>query len=319
MQRTIMVYDLVRGGGGLNAHAWLVVLIMLAAACGRGERPPAPRIAITVDDLPWNGPAPPEGREVATQRLLATLEAHGAPAAGFVTCGRVPTDAPVLRLWLERGMTLGNHSQAHWDLNSAPLDLWLEDVRACDALLQEVTGGTVRFFRYPMLHQGPTDERQQAALALLRELDYRIAHVTVDNSEFMLSRPYEEALRSGDEANAERIGRLLVEHIVSVVHHARDVARRKVGRDVDQVLLLHATELVADHMDALLDALAAEGFLFISLEEALADPVFQLPDAYTGPKGLSWLYRIEPLDPQDVAWDDAQAEALREALQALRN
>jgi peptidoglycan/xylan/chitin deacetylase (PgdA/CDA1 family) len=269
--------------------------------------------------LPWNGPAPPEGREVATQRLLGSLEAHGAPAAGFVTCGRVPADAPILKLWLDRGMMLGNHSEAHRDLNNAPLDLWLQDVRTCDARLEEVVGGAVRFFRYPMLHQGPTDERQQAALELLRELDYRIAHVTVDNSEWMLSRPYEEALRSGDQAKAKRIGRLLIEHIVSVVHHAQDVARRKVGRDVDQVLLLHATELVADHIDALLDTLTAEGFLFISLEEALADPVFQLPDAYTGPKGLSWLYRIEPLDPEDVAWDDAQAEALGEALQVARN
>ncbi|NIN73191.1 MAG: hypothetical protein GTO46_14935 [Gemmatimonadetes bacterium] len=126
-------------------------------------------------------------------------------------------------------------------------------------------------------------------------------------------------MRSGDEGKAGRIGGLLIEHIVSVVHHVQDVARRKLGRDVDQVLLLHATELVADYMDALLDTLAAEGFLFISLEEALADPVYQLPDAYTGPKGLSWLYRIEPIDPEDVAWDDAQAEALGEALQVIRN
>jgi peptidoglycan/xylan/chitin deacetylase (PgdA/CDA1 family) len=303
----------------LNARTWVVGLLVLAVACGRGERQPAQRIAITVDDLPWNGPAPPEGREVATQRLLASLEAHGAPAAGFVNCGRVPHGAPILRLWLERGMTLGNHSEAHRDLNSAPLDLWLQDVRTCDARLVEIIGGAVRFFRYPALHQGPTDERQQAALELLRELDYRIAHVTVDNSEWMLSRPYDDALLSGDDAEVERIGRLLIEHIVSVVHHAQDVARRKTGRDVDQVLLLHATELVADHMDALLDTLAAEGFLFISLEEALVDPVYRLPEAYTGPKGLSWLYRIEPLDPEDVAWDDAQAEALGQALQAVRN
>lgn len=305
--------------GALKARLWIVGLLVCVAACGRGDELPAPRIAVTVDDLPWNGPAPPEGREAATQRLLASLQAHDAPATGFVTCGRVPAGAPILRLWLDRGMTLGNHSEAHRDLNSAPVDVWLEDVRTCDARLREVTGGAVRFFRYPMLHQGPSDERQQAALRLLRQLDYRIAHVTVDNSEFMLSRPYEEALRGGDEAKAERIGRLLIEHIVSVVRHAQDVARRKVGRDVDQVLLLHATELVADHMDTLLDTLAAEGFLFISLDEALADPVYQLPDAYTGPKGLSWLYRIEPLNPDDIAWDDAQAEALREALQAVRN
>lgn len=303
----------------MNIHAWVVGLLIVAAGCGSGERAAVPRVAITIDDLPWNGPAPPEGREVATLRLLSALQAHGAPATGFVNCERLSADAAILELWLERGMALGNHSETHRDLNSAPLDLWLQDVRSCDARLREVIGGSVRFFRYPMLHQGPSDERQQAALRLLSDLGYRIGHVTMDNSEWMLSRPYEDALRRGDEGRAERIGRLLIEHIVSVAHHAQDVARRKVGGDVDHVLLLHASELVADHMDALLDTLAREGFIFISLEEALADPAYQLPDAYTGPKGLSWLYRIEPLDPDDVAWDDAQAEALGAALRANGN
>jgi hypothetical protein len=165
-----------------------------------------------------------------------------------------------------------------------------------------------------MLHQGPTPERRGAALELLHELDYEIAHVSVDNSEFMLSRPYERAVSAGDEVEALRIGDLLVDHIVETVRHAQDVARRKVGRDVDHILLLHATLLVSDHLDALLDTLAAEGFQFVSLDEALSDPVYQLPDGYTGRTGLSWLYRMEPASPEDADWDSEQARRIREAL-----
>ncbi len=261
------------------------------------ESEPGPRIAITIDDLPWNGPAPAEGREAATERLLDALASRGVVAAGFVRCAGIGPGAPLLRMWLGRGMPLGNHSESHRDLNSAPLEQWLEDVRTCDSRLREIAGEPVRYFRYPMLHQGPTPGRQGAALELLAELELEVAHVSVDNSEFMLSRPYERAVAAGDEVEAQRIGGLLVDHILETVRHAQDVARRKVGRDVDHILLLHATLLVSDHMGALLDALAAEGFQFVSLDEALRDPVYRLPDGHTGRTGLSWLYRMIPAEP----------------------
>ncbi len=92
------------------------------------------------------------------------------------------------------------------------------------------------------------------------------------------------------------------------------MARRKFGRDVDHVLLLHANVLVADRLGALLDSLSARGFTFVSLEEALSDPVYARPDGYTGPHGLSWLYRAEPATPEDVAWDEAREAALRRAV-----
>jgi peptidoglycan/xylan/chitin deacetylase (PgdA/CDA1 family) len=303
---------------GGSARLGVTALLFLGLAHGLGAQEQAPRIAITIDDLPWNGPLLPEEREAATRVLLSTLQARGVKASGFVNCGRVPSEAPLLKLWLEHGMTLGNHSEAHRDINTAQLDIWLEDVRSCDERLREIVGGPVRYFRYPMLHQGPTAERREAAFRLLSELDYQIAHVTVDNSEFMLSRPYEEALRQGDETEAERLGDLLIEHILAMLHHSQDVARRKLGRDVDHILLLHATKLVADRMDALLDTLAAQGFSFISLEGALDDPVYRLPDAYIGPSGLSWLYRIEPLSPEDAAWDGEQSRLLREAIGSNR-
>ena len=48
-----------------------------------------------------------------------------------------------------------------------------------------------------------------------------------------------------------------------------------------------------------------------SLGETLTDPVFLEPDGYAGPRGLSWLYRVEPAIDDDP-WDEA-AEAEIEA------
>lgn len=302
--------------GAALGVALIVVFGALASACqearGRSE---VTQIAVTLDDLPWLGaPGPGEDRVDATRRLLGHLDERGVPAVGFVNCERMTPDARILRMWLDKGMGLGNHSESHRDLNDAPLDTWIADVRSCDRKLRDVTGEPVLFFRFPFLHQGPTRERKRAALDILDQLDYRIAHVTVDNSEWVLRRPYERALQSGNDEEQRKIGALLVNHVVAAAEHARAVARRKFGRDVDHVLLLHANVLVADQLGVLLDSLSARGFSFISLEEALSDPVYRRPDRYTGPNGLSWLYRAEPATPEDVAWDEAREAALRRAV-----
>jgi CubicO group peptidase (beta-lactamase class C family) len=52
---------------------------------------------------------------------------------------------------------------------------------------------------------------------------------------------------------------------------------------------------------------------FITINEALADPIYDREDEYAGPKGLSWLYRMTPLSVSDVAWDDEQAETISQA------
>jgi peptidoglycan-N-acetylglucosamine deacetylase len=282
------------------------------------EPPPVPespafegRMAITIDDLPWIGPVHPgETIPEATDRMMDALIRHGVLAAGFVNCDRVHRDHPVLQRWQAAGMELHNHTAGHLDLNRAPLDRWLEEARSCDRFLREVTGEPFVHFRYPYLHQGSTPERRNLALALLEELDSPIAHVSIDTSDWILAASYGQAIRAGDAELQAAIGEAFVEHVLRATRHYQEVAREKVGRDVSHVLLLHANTLVADYLDALLERLRADGFELVSLEEAQRDPVYDLPDDYVGPRGLSWLYRLRPATPEMVAWDDAEAARL---------
>lgn len=282
------------------------------AAVPRAEEPIAGRLAVTIDDLPWVGARPPgESRVEATRRLLAALQENGAPATGFVNCGRVQPGTPVLRLWLDAGMDLGNHTAEHLDLNRAPVDAWLADLRSCHAFARELTGEPIVYFRYPYLHRGPTSERYAAARAALDSLDSPIAAVTIDTSDWILAAAYADALRAGDDARAEAIGAALVEHVARQAAHYREVARRKVGRDVAHVLLLHANALEADYLSEVLERLRADGFRFVPLADALEDAVYDRPDDYIGPEGLSWLYRMEPATPEMAEWDDREAARLR--------
>lgn len=299
----------------VRRFGWLCLLAVVTAA-------PAPpqsdryEIAITIDDVPWSGRARPQGPAlvVATQRLLEALASHSAPAAALITCDNVRTDTTALRVWVDAGLELGNHSAAHLDLNRVPLADWLADIRRCDRYLRAFVGRPVPYFRFPQLHRGPTPERKEAAGALLAKLAYRTAPVSVDNSEWILAAAYADAVLARDAAAMGRIGEAYVAHVLEMIDHFRAVARRKVGRDVKHILLLHANALAVDHLDGLLHALSADGARFITLGEALRDPVYSVPDAYVGLKGLSWLYRIEPLSPDEVAWDDVRAADLRQRL-----
>ena len=63
------------------------------------------------------------------------------------------------------------------------------------------------------------------------------------------------------------------------------------GREIRQVLLLHVNELNADYVDELVDMVKRRGYEFISIDEALEDTAYLLPDNYTGQTGPSWLHR----------------------------
>lgn len=309
-----------------------VLVVALLATCGdgpeggrrdggagepeQGAAPRVPALAITIDDLPWVGPlSPGADRQQATERILAALEAHGAPATGFVNCGRVEDGAPVLEAWLAAGHALGNHTAEHLDLNHADPARWAADAASCDSYLRELTGKAPLYFRYPYLHRGPTEERYRAGRRAVGALGSVVAPVTINTADWILDDAYVAALRKGEVERARAIADAYVEHVLRATRHYREVARERTGRDVIHVLLLHANALLADRLDGLLERLAEEGFRFVPLAEALEDPVYALEDDYLGPEGLSWLYRMAPATPGAQAWDEAEAAALRRTVE----
>ncbi len=75
-----------------------------------------------------------------------------------------------------------------------------------------------------------------------------------------------------------------------MVHH-EDQARRTLGREPAQVLLLHANWLNAERLGPLVRMFRQRGYEIVTLDEALEDPAYALPDTYIGKRGMSWLER----------------------------
>ena len=292
-----------------------VLLAAGVAAHAPAQQQPTRSIAITIDDVPWTGGVEtPAAESSGTARMIAALRAHDAPVAVFVNCARLSEPDPRLRQWIAYGATVGNHTAHHWNFDTTPFTQWRDDVRGCDATLRRATGRPVRFFRFPMLHEGETAEHLHAGRAVLRGLGYRNAHVTIDNGDFVLARPYSASMESGDTARARALAAAALAHDLEATRHFEAVARAKAGREIPQILLLHANAMTAAMLPPLLDSLEQRGYRFISLETALRDPVYRRAICYTGRQGLSFLYRIAPCASGQDAWDVAAQESLQKLI-----
>jgi hypothetical protein len=89
----------------------------------------------------------------------------------------------------------------------------------------------------------------------------------------------------------QRIRTAYLDYMEAVVAYFEAQSRALLGRELRQILLLHANGLNADAFGDLAAFLAARGYTFITLERALEDPAYALEDAYVGPAGITWLHR----------------------------
>jgi hypothetical protein len=86
-------------------------------------------------------------------------------------------------------------------------------------------------------------DKRRAFEAFLAGRGYTIAPVTIDNDEYIYAAVYANALRGGDAAAASKIGADYLRYMESAFSFVEGVSRRLTGREIRQVLLLHANAL----------------------------------------------------------------------------
>lgn len=286
---------------GASLLAWSVVVD--ATAGGRW-------IAVTFDDLP--GPPgglvsnDPEALRLNTSRLLAAVVRHHVPAVGFVNEGKLVVEGEgpgqearreaALALWLDAGLELGNHTYSHHSLNKMPLEEFEADVVRGEPVtrrLLEERGRRLRYFRHPFLQVGLDLEKRRAFEAFLARRGYTVAPVTVDNDDYVFAAVYAAHSRRGDLEGARKVAAAYLAYMDGVFGFVEDVSRRLLGREVRQILLLHASALNAHTFDDLARLLEKRGYAFVTLASALEDEAYARPDTYVGAWGISWLHHWE--------------------------
>lgn len=253
-------------------------------------------MALTFDDLPTvrQGETSTEMQIEIFQSILDTLDRYEAQATGFVVGNKVtaPHHEELLREFVRKGHSLGNHSFSHFDLNKVSVQDYVADILRCEEIL-EPYAHMPKYFRYPLLHRGDSEAEKLAVYRFLDGHDYVIAPVSIDNNDFVYNVPAREAFLARKEDELEDIRQQYLAHMKERIGFFEQLAQQKLGREMKHILLLHMSFASATFLEDLLQDLTQQGWELISLADALTDPVYQEKADYCGKKGLGWLERID--------------------------
>ncbi len=259
-------------------------------------------VAVTIDDLPIiTKQKDAKAQTRITKKLLKHIKNADVPAIGFVNEGKIfrnKNDAErltgYLKMWLADGLELGNHTYSHKSLNRISLEDYKEDIlkgeKTTKKLLSE-NGMKMRYFRHPFLQTGLSLDVKKGLDKFLAKHNYTIAPVSIDNSDWAFSAAYDNAILKKDKKLKKKIGKAYVPYLEAKTDYWERQSVRLFNREIKQILLLHANSINADYFDDLMKMYKKRGYKFITLEEALTDEAYRLPDEFTGRAGISWIHR----------------------------
>lgn len=256
-------------------------------------------VAVTIDDLPAGAANSMTGAEIMamTTKLLDTLREQKVPAVGFVNeqklykIGEVDDRIKALNLWLDGGFELGNHTFSHASLNRVTLQAWEEEVirgETVTRILMAQHKMKLRYLRHPYLDAGRDLQTRREAEAFLSARGYQVAPITMDAWDWMYGGVYEDARKRADAALQQQLVSSYLAYTTSVFDYYEKFSKDLLGYEPKQILLLHGNWLEADHIGELIDLLRKRGYQFVTLENALGDSAYSVPDEYVG-EGTGWL------------------------------
>lgn len=306
-----------------------LIALALAAALPAGPAA-AEDVALTFDDLPTMALSPTtDYAAVTTRDLLAGLRRHHIPAIGFVNENKLeapdkPERIALLKAWLDAGMDLGNHTYSHPHFSTDAAAEIADTARGevVTRALLAARGRAPHWFRHPFLETGATDEARRGFEGWLTAHSYRVAPVSMENSDWLFALPYDEAVLRSDTAEAARIRTAYLDFTARVLPWYRQAALDVLGRRPKLVLLLHATRLNADSLDGLAQILKANDLKPVTLDRAMTDPAYAMAEDAVGANGNQWVSRWAitlhkpmpwgtlPQPPADIAAIDARLEGV---------
>ena len=258
------------------------------------------QIAITFDDLIFVPQDDLTQMKTLTQKLLTTLKQNKVPAIGFVNETKLhkPNEeaarTAILKMWIDDGFELGNHTYSHLDMFKATAEEFQKDLLSGEVVTKKLLaakGKQERYFRHPYLNTGATPDQKSAFDKIIADNHYTVAPVTVDNGDYIFASVYAEALKKNDRTMMKRIADAYIPYMNSVLDFYEKQSKTLLGYEMKQILLVHANTINANHFGEMIAMMQKRGYQFISLEEALRDKAYQFTDSYTGRNGTSWIQR----------------------------
>jgi len=279
----------------------LFILIFVAGSSFAQKK----QVCFSFDDLPVvnYGITDPVYQQQLMYRLVASLNKHHIPAIGFVNERKlyksdgsiIPFQVGMLKDWVEDGgMELGNHTYSHPDYNKVSFAEYTNNIVEGETISKKILaekGQLLCYFRHPFLHVGNTKAKADSLDNFLKERGYTVAPVTIDNDDYLFAAAYKRASVKSDTALMRRIRNDFVDYIGKKADYYEKQSQALFGRNIPQILLLHASLLNSDCVDLLASMFEQNHYEFVTMNEALRDKAYQTPVTVYGIWGISWIDR----------------------------
>ncbi len=263
-------------------------------------------IAITFDDLPGQQNESAEKLRIINEKILKELNKFKAPAIGFVNEGKLyikqqtTEKTAILKLWIDYGQTLGNHTYSHNFLSNTKLDEFEKDVikgTTISKKLMENAGLKLSYFRHPYLDTGATPKIRSSFEQFLKQEGYIVAPVTIDTDDWKFNQQLID-----NQKNKAKIIQKYLDHTRLKFAFYEAASKKIFNHNIKHTWLLHVNLINSYAIEDLLKIVRELGYNFITLNQALEDPAYSEPNNYYAPFGVSWLYRWDFTREKIVDW-----------------
>jgi peptidoglycan/xylan/chitin deacetylase (PgdA/CDA1 family) len=309
-----------------NVPIFAALLAALFMAAGASAAGPKLKVALTFDDLPLNGmlPAGKKKSDFARDTVAVLKKFHIPPSHGFIVARQLEGDADgalALRLWVEGGHPLANHTYTHLDLTKSSVEEFQREILHNEPVLQLLmppdgklarAGHDWRWFRYPYLHEGDTLEKRRAIRAFLAARNYRIAQTTLDWEDYIWNSSHARCWLKKDEAALQWLRESYLTAAREFIRFQVANSRLVFGRDINHVMLLHLGSFSSHILPDLFKLLREENFEIVTLEEAQKDPAYDYDPDIGAPRGGT-LTELG-MEAKKIAWPTAGPTFDRERL-----
>jgi peptidoglycan/xylan/chitin deacetylase (PgdA/CDA1 family) len=280
----------------------LIIILLMSLSVSAQTNKPSRRMAVTFDDLPYvavEQQGLPSAQR-ATKEILRVLQTHRVPVVAFVNegslqvVGEVDARIALLQQWVDAGMILGNHTFSHPDFNKLTIQQFQDEIIKGEVVtrrLMESHQPYQLYFRHPQTHTGDTQAKKEAIEDFLAARGYKVTPHTIDNADYIFNVCYIRALRNKDEATAKRLREAYLNFTIAATEFAERFSPEIFAGEITQTLLVHANDITAECLDEMLRRLAARGYRFVTLDEAMNDPAYLTKDTLVSKHGPTWLWR----------------------------
>jgi peptidoglycan-N-acetylglucosamine deacetylase len=188
-----------------------------------------------------------------------------------------PERSEAIEAWVRAGFLVGNHTYSHDKIAELGLQRFMDDIlkdRTVVDPLEKRLAQRHRYFRFPYLEEGMSQQQRDALWQLLQTQHYTLVRASVTFSDTDWADAYLRCMVKGDKDSLDALDRSYLANALGHLQWSAAAAQEVFGRSIPQVLMLHVNVPTAKNLDALLSVYEAQGVQFVSIEEAMREPAY---------------------------------------------